>query len=199
MVAIIQFHTSHPTCPATEPLSLRRLRKGGRYDHYQSTFDNKKILIKTILASNLYAFTIEVASGMRLKNLVPEPRRTEDKEQVHLDPEQLTLIAQRQWKMPQAQGDSMPQRIAKHRFGERPNRHHSQWMETAVLLCTENIQNHRMLNIRDHKQFYLVMSRSGPVTGIRVFKSAGNSVIEVQVPSQQEIPSLGCVIQIPDV
>ena len=66
-------------------------------------------------------------------------------------------------------------------------------LTSESVLYAENSQNQRILKIRDYKQFFLVMSRSGPVTGIKVFTSAGTSVIEVQVPSQQEIPSLGRV------
>ena len=45
--------TSHPTFPATEPLSLRQLRKGGRNCTFQGTFDKKELPINTQLACNL--------------------------------------------------------------------------------------------------------------------------------------------------
>ena len=46
-VRIFKCHTSHPICSATEPKSLGHWKKGRSNYHCQSTWDNKKILIKT--------------------------------------------------------------------------------------------------------------------------------------------------------
>ena len=53
MVEIFKCHIAHPIFPATEPLSLGHLRKGGGKFHFQGTNENKQILMKTTLAGNL--------------------------------------------------------------------------------------------------------------------------------------------------
>ena len=53
MVDTFKCRTSHPIFPATEPLSLGQLRKGGINYHFHGTFENKRILLKTLLARNL--------------------------------------------------------------------------------------------------------------------------------------------------
>ena len=58
-------------------------------------------------------------------------------------------------------------------------------METVLLFYAESTQNQGILKIRDYKQVLSDHVRIQPVTGIEVFKSAGNMVIELQVPSQQ--------------
>ena len=53
-------------------------------------------------------FTIEFASGTRLKNQILRPRTAEDEEQIDLELEQLTLITQKKKQtMTQARGDSV--------------------------------------------------------------------------------------------
>ena len=52
----------------------------------EGTFDSQKILTKTILPRNLFVFSIEFASGMRLHSQVPTPRTAEDEEQLDLEP-----------------------------------------------------------------------------------------------------------------
>ena len=107
MVARIQFHTSHPIFPATEPLSFEERRKilpfpkyiRQQEDSHQNHFGKQFCIY----------FYNRICQWYETENLVLKPRRTEDKEQVHLDPEQLTLITQRQWKMTQDQGDSLLQ------------------------------------------------------------------------------------------
>ena len=76
MVDIFKCHTSHPIFPATEPLSLGRLRIGGRNYHFLGTDGNKKVFI-----------------GMRLKTQVPSMRRSEHDEEIDL--EQLTFISKK--------------------------------------------------------------------------------------------------------
>ena len=106
MVDIFKCHTSHPIFPATEPLSIGQLRKGGRSYHFQCTFEIKTILINTMLASNLPCMYNRICQRYELANLVPTPRRAEDEEQTDLEPVQLTLITQKQRNVPQGRGGS---------------------------------------------------------------------------------------------
>ena len=94
------FH--HPIFPATEPLSLGQLRKGGSNCHFQGTFDSKKILINTIVACSLQLLIIEFASGMRrnIRYLQRDQRKMKSKS--ISNPISLTVITQEQQTMPQA-------------------------------------------------------------------------------------------------
>ena len=86
MVDINKCHTFHPILPATEPLSLGQLRKGGSDYLFQGTFDNKKIFIQTTWASNFLCIYNRICQ-------VRTPRTADDEEQIDLEPEQLTLFA----------------------------------------------------------------------------------------------------------
>ena len=69
---------------------------------FQGTIDNKKILLKTIVASNC------MCQWYQTENLVPTPRKSEEEEdEIDLDPEQLTTITQKERNVSQARGDSM--------------------------------------------------------------------------------------------
>ena len=155
IVDIFTCHTSHPIFPATEPLSLGLLRKGGSNYHFQSTFDNKKILTKKTVASNSLCIYSRFCQWYETEIQVPTHRRAEEEEQIDLDPEQLTLIAQKQRKMPQARGDSLL-RFTENRWtlirrasartvvnGQSPL--NLFWKETAPLPHAENTQTQVIL------------------------------------------------------
>ena len=76
-VDIFECHTSHPIFPATEPLSFGQWRKGGSGHHFQGTFDNKKILIKTTLANNSTVYYNQICQRYESENqtLTPENSR----------------------------------------------------------------------------------------------------------------------------
>ena len=95
MVDIFKCHTSHPIFLATEPLSLGQLRKGGGNFHFQGTFDNNKILIKSMLATNLLCIYNNFCQWYDTENDVFTPRTAEDEEQIDREPEHLTLITQK--------------------------------------------------------------------------------------------------------
>ena len=59
-----------------------------------NNFENKKILIKTILAGNLLCIYSCICQWYDTDHLALTPRRSEEEEQVDLDPEQLTHIMQ---------------------------------------------------------------------------------------------------------
>ena len=172
MVDIFKCHTSHPIFPATEPSPLGHLRTGGSNCQFQSTFDNKKILIKTPLASILRCFPIEFASGTRLKTQVLTPRTGEEKEQIDIGPEQLSTSTQKEWNMSQARGDSMLKLIA----NRETLIHRASYREYSEPRYSRSSRIQAVLT--GHVQV-------GPVTAIDVFKSARTLVIEVHVPSQQ--------------
>ena len=96
MVDLFKRHTSRPIFPATEPLSLGQLRNGGSGYHFQGTFDNKTILIKTILATNFLRIYNRTRQWYETQNQVPTLRTAGDEEPIDLDPEQLSLITQKQ-------------------------------------------------------------------------------------------------------
>ena len=56
------------------------------------------MLIKTILASNLLCIYNRIGQLCETEHQVPTPRPAEDEEQIDLEPEQLTSIAQQQQK-----------------------------------------------------------------------------------------------------
>ena len=97
MVDIFTCHTSHPPFPA--PLSLGPLKKGGRTYHFQGTLENKKILIKTMLARQPTVYP-------QLHLPVVCYRKSWEEEEVDFDAEQLTTITQKERSMSQARGDS---------------------------------------------------------------------------------------------
>ena len=96
MVDLFKCHTSRPIFPATEPLSLGQLRNGGSGYHFQGTFDNKTILIKTILATSFLRIYNRTRQWYETQNQVPTLRTAGDEEPIDLDPEQLSLITQKQ-------------------------------------------------------------------------------------------------------
>ena len=81
---------------ATEPLSLGHLRTGARNYDFQGTFENKKILINTILTSNLLCNFNRICQWCETENQVFTPRRAKDEEQIDPDTEQSTLTTQKQ-------------------------------------------------------------------------------------------------------
>ena len=93
MIDTHKCRTSPPKIPATEPLSLGQ-RKGGRNYKFQGSFENKKTLIKTTMASNLWCIHSRICQRRETENQVLAPRRAESEEHIDLDPEQLTSIAQ---------------------------------------------------------------------------------------------------------
>ena len=68
-----------------------------------------KYLINTILRSNLPCVYKRMCQWYDTEKLVSTPKRSEDDEQIDLDPEQFTIITQKHQKMPQARGDSLLQ------------------------------------------------------------------------------------------
>ena len=57
--------------------------------------DNKKILINTILASNLPCIYNRLCQRYETENQIFTPKRAADEEQIDLDPEHLTWITQK--------------------------------------------------------------------------------------------------------
>ena len=178
-----------PISPATEPLSLGQLEKGGSNIHFQDIFESKRAFPRTYWQAIYIVFTIECASGMRLRNQILRPRTAEDEEQIDLEPEQLTLITQKT-----ASNDTSSRRLGDtHKLPNRqylPQRRrkdnspvHVSWTETALFLYAENIQNQEFFRVLEYKQLSPIMSRSDLVTGIEVFKSA-RTLMDVQVSSQ---------------
>ena len=95
MVGIPMCHTSHPTFFSDRTTSPGQVRKGGRHCHFQGTFENKKILINIILAGNILCIYNCICHWCDTENLVLTPRRSEEEEQLDLDPELLTTITQK--------------------------------------------------------------------------------------------------------
>ena len=104
---IFKCHSSHPIFPAT-------VRKGGSNYYFNSSSEKNKILIKTILGSHLLCVYDRSCQWYETENLAQTPRSAEDKEQIDLEPEQFTLISQKQLNVPQARDDSM-QRLTENR------------------------------------------------------------------------------------
>ena len=75
--------------------------------HFQDTFENEKILIKTVLAGDQLCVCRSICQWHDTEQLVLTPRGAEDGGLIDLEHEQLTLIAQQLRKMPKARGDSM--------------------------------------------------------------------------------------------
>ena len=155
MVDLFKCHTSHPIFPATELLSLWQLRNGGSGYHFQGTFDNKKILIKTLLATNFLCIFNRICQLYETQNHVLTMRTAGDEEPIDLDPEQLSLITQKRCHKLEATRCYNSQKITRRWFGELPNRQHvaerwkmdnsalplnPSWMETALLFYAENTQ-----------------------------------------------------------
>ena len=82
MVDIFKCYTCHPIYTATESLLLGPLRKGGSNHHFQGTIDNKKILIKTVLASNLLCIYNRICHWDETENQVLTPTTSEDELQI---------------------------------------------------------------------------------------------------------------------
>ena len=195
MVDIFMCHTSHPTFPAGESLSRGQLTKGWRNYHSQSTFENKKLLIETKMASNLLCMHNRICQRYETE---PTPREANNEEQIDLEPQQLTVITQKQRNVPQARGDSV--------------RNVTENRETLIRRASEQAS---LVRIVENEQFYItkesVMDGStsapvrwektgprnsqhlrlqaflndhvkiGPVTGIEDSKSAGTLVIQVHI------------------
>ena len=165
--------------PATEPLSLGQLRKGGSNYRFQGTFENNKILINALLSSNLLCIYNQICHLYETENQILTPRTAEDQEQIDREPEQLTLITQKNKKNNghklEATRCCSSQRIARRWFGKLPIRQHLSerwkinnstspvnlwWKETVLLLDAKNNQNQGILKVRDYNQFLTIMSRS---------------------------------------
>ena len=86
---------------------LGQLRKGGRNYHFRGTFENKKILIKTICSRNILCIHNGICQTYETEKLELTPRRPEEEDQIDFDPEQLKLITQKQQNMPRTRGDSL--------------------------------------------------------------------------------------------
>ena len=139
---------------------------------------------------------------MRLKNQVPTPRTAEDAEQIDLEPEQMTLLSQKQRKI----ATSSRRLVTRAHRGSRDAdseifctgsicQHGGKW--TAFFLPVSVVWKETVLPlvysgeysepmnfiIRDDKQ--LLPIKIGTVIGIEAFKSAGTLAIEVQEPSQR--------------
>ena len=115
---------------------------------FQSAFDNKKILIRTILASNQHCIYNRICQLHETENQIPTPRRAEDEKEGDLVPEQLTLILQ---KTALEEIRCYSQRIMKRWFGEPLNKQQHvperwnmdistspmnvSWKETVPLMC----------------------------------------------------------------
>ena len=82
MVDLFKCDTSHPVLPATEPLSLGQMRNGGSTHHFQGTFDNGKLLIKTRLGSSLQCVYNRICQWYETETLVLTPRIAEDEKQI---------------------------------------------------------------------------------------------------------------------
>ena len=95
MVDILKCHTSYRIFPATEPLSLGRLRKGGGNYNFPGTFDNKEIFIKSMSANNLLCIYNRICQWYDTENQVLTPRTAEYEAQIDLEPEHLTLITEK--------------------------------------------------------------------------------------------------------
>ena len=177
MVDIFKCNTSHPIFPATEPLSPGQFKKGERNYHFQRTFENKRILIKTIQASSFRCIYNRICQWYETGNQVLTPRRAED---------------EAMWNP--ARGNSVPhvtenREVLFRRASEQAScatiPMNLSWLPTAPLLvCTEysepkDSKHSRLQSVLEHSV------KIGPVSGIEVFKSAGTLVIEVQVPSSQ--------------
>ena len=153
------------------------------------------------MATNRPCLYNRIFQWCEIENQIPTPSPAEDEEQLDLEPEQLTLITQKQQTMPQARGDSLLQLTENHETLIRKASEHAvfvttvennskspmnpSWTETVLLLCCREYseprksQNSRLQAVlTDHVKI-------GPATGIEVSKSAGTLVIEVQIPSQQ--------------
>ena len=68
---------------------------------------NKKILMKTILASNLFCVYNRICQWYETGNQVLIPRTAEYGEQIDPEPELLTFISLKQRNVQQVPGDSM--------------------------------------------------------------------------------------------
>ena len=71
MVDMFECHTSHPIFPATEPLFAWTVEERKEHLPFQSTFDNKKILIKTVLSSNVFCIYNRMCQWYDTEILVP--------------------------------------------------------------------------------------------------------------------------------
>ena len=137
---------------------------------------------------------------MRLKNQVPTPRTAEDAEQIDLEPEQMTLLSQKQRQI----ATSSRRLVARTHRGSRDADSESfcvafartvemdsffstsecgmEGNSSSTRLCGEYSEPMNFI-IRDDKQ--LLPIKIGTVIGIEAFKSAGTLAIKVQEPSQR--------------
>ena len=88
------------------------IQKTMRNYHLQCTFDNKEILTKTILAGDLLKFYNCICQWYETENLVPTPRKSEEEEEIDVNPQQLTKNTQIERSVSQAWGDSMLKLVA---------------------------------------------------------------------------------------
>ena len=107
MVGIFKCHTSPPIHPATAPISLEQLQKGGIHYHFQGTFGEEAGSHQYLLGRRSTVYPQCMCQWCGTEILVPTPRRSEEEEEIDVDLEQLTTVTQRERKMSQARGDSM--------------------------------------------------------------------------------------------
>ena len=153
----------------TRYFQLGQLRKGVRYCHFQGTFEKKKIRIKTILARNLRCIYNRICPRNETENQHLHREQRKMKSNIDLEPEQLTLITQKQQTMPQARGDSLLQLTENlesliRRVSERDGKQFH-------FFYAENAKNQQNLTVRDLQPVLTDHVKIEPVTGIEVFKS----------------------------
>ena len=151
---------------------------------------NKKLLIKTKLASNTPLIHNRICQRYEIEKQIPTPRTAEDEEQIDLEPEQLTLITQKYWKMQQARQASFARAVENGQFfftnGSVVDGNSS---SLPCRECSEP-RNSPYSRLQTVLTYHVNI---GPVTGIEVFKSAGTLVIAVPLSSQhQKIRILVC-------
>ena len=184
----IQVSHFPPDIPATEPLSLGRLR-------FPRYFEQPRPSWQAMYCS----FTKRICQWHEIENQILTRRTGVDEEQIDLEPEQLTLITQKQQPLTQARGDSvqltenhgtMIRRASEQAACARTVENgkfciaHESVMDgnSSASSCWEDSEptqsSRRQAVLTGHVKI-------GPVTGIEVFKYAGSLVIEVWVPTQQ--------------
>ena len=132
-----------PIFPATTTLSRGHLKKGERNYLIQGTFENKKVLIKTILASNLLCIFNCTCQWNDTENVVFTPNSSEDKEEIAFDLEQLTtsslvVIRVHLSRKMRISEDEMRQ------GGQSRFQHGSEWESELALLFGKSLEGRTM-------------------------------------------------------
>ena len=160
----VSHHTSHPMCPATESFSLGQMRKRGTNYHFQGTLD--------ILAGNILC----------VYNCICQWYDTEkwylrrESLKIDLDPEQLTIIKQRERNTSQVRGDCASRNTDSQSF--RKGRI-CQNVGTWTILYYQRIShegNKSTPRNSQNSRFQAILNdrvKIGPASGIEVFESAG--------------------------